>query len=394
MSATASTTPIWLDCDTGHDDAYALLLCAHDPQVELLGVSTVHGNAALDQTTYNTRAILEAIGRRDVKVYSGAAKPIARDAVHAADIHGESGLDGVTLLPVPVEPAATDVDHLEAAYRALIATPPDTAWLVSTGTLTNIGLLFQKYPDLASHIKGLSIMGGAVGGGFTDAPMGKVEGEGERFGNWTPYAEFNIYCDPEASHLIFSNPILRPKTTLIPLDLTHQVLGTRQIRQTLLYGSSIFDSSPPPSKDDPTPTPTPLRALFTQIMSFFASTYADVFSITQGPPLHDPLAVSAAYNPRIFDDRDGERFLVDIVTDGLHSSDKALVGELGRTKVTKLPPGQPGCRIPRAVDLEAFWGSIESALARADGVGALPWVEAHELERVGVFEGVGKPGEI
>ena len=51
-------------------------------------MSTVYGNAALDQTTYNTRAILEAIGRRDVKVYSGAAKPIVRDTVHAADIHG------------------------------------------------------------------------------------------------------------------------------------------------------------------------------------------------------------------------------------------------------------------------------------------------------------------
>ncbi|KAF5852111.1 hypothetical protein GGP41_000847 [Bipolaris sorokiniana] len=385
MSATAPKTLIWLDCD-----AYALLLCAHDPQVELLGVSTVHGNAALDQTTYNTRAILEAVGRRDVKVYSGAAKPIARDAVHAVDIHGESGLDGVTLLPLPVEPAATDVDHLEAAYQALIATPPDTAWLVSTGTLTNIGLLFQKYPDLAGHIKGLSIMGGAVGGGFTDAPMGKVEGEGERFGNWTPYAEFN--CDPEASHLIFSNPTLRPKTTLIPLDLTHQVLGTRKVRQTLLYGSGIWDNSSTTSKYEP--TPAPLRALFTQIMSFFASTYAEIFSITQGPPLHDPLAVSAAYNPHIFDDRDGERFLVDIVTDGVHSSDKSLVGELGRTKVAKLPPGQPGCRIPRAVDLDAFWGSIESALGRADTVSALPRVEAEELERVGVFEGVGRLGEI
>lgn len=70
-------------------------------------------------------------------------------------------------------------------YNALIATLPNSAWLVSTGTLTNIGLLFQKYPDLAAHIKGLSIMGGAVGGGFTNAPMGKVKGEGERFGNWT-----------------------------------------------------------------------------------------------------------------------------------------------------------------------------------------------------------------
>jgi uridine nucleosidase len=77
-------------------------------------------------------------------------------------------------------------------YKALIATPPNTAWLVSTGSLTNIGLLFQKYTDLAGHLKGLSIMGGAVGGGFTDAPMGKVKGEGERFGNWTAYAEFNV----------------------------------------------------------------------------------------------------------------------------------------------------------------------------------------------------------
>jgi uridine nucleosidase len=103
-------------------------------------------------------------------------------------------LDGVTLLPKPVEPAAIDVDHLEAIYRALIATPKGTAWLASTGTLTNIGLLFQKYHDLASHLKGLSIMGGAVGGGFTEAPMGKVKGEGERFGNWTSYAEFNVRC--------------------------------------------------------------------------------------------------------------------------------------------------------------------------------------------------------
>jgi hypothetical protein len=105
---------------------------------------------------------------------------------------GESGLDGVTLLPQPIEPAVTDVDYLEAMYKALISTPLNTAWLVSTGTLTNIGLLFQKYPDLAEHLKGLSIMGGAVGGGFTDAPMGKVKGEGERFGNWTAYAEFNV----------------------------------------------------------------------------------------------------------------------------------------------------------------------------------------------------------
>ena len=101
-------------------------------------------------------------------------------------------MDGVTLLPQPIEPAVTDVNYLDAMYTALISTPANTAWLVSTGTLTNIGLLFQKHPDLADHIKGLSIMGGAVGGGFSNAPMGKVKGEGVRFGNWTAYAEFNV----------------------------------------------------------------------------------------------------------------------------------------------------------------------------------------------------------
>jgi uridine nucleosidase len=70
-------------------------------------------------------------------------------------------------------------------YKALIATKKQTAWLVATGTLTNVALLFQKHTDLAEHLKGLSIMGGAIGGKFTNAPMGKVKGEGERFGNWT-----------------------------------------------------------------------------------------------------------------------------------------------------------------------------------------------------------------
>ncbi|KAF1843013.1 Inosine/uridine-preferring nucleoside hydrolase [Cucurbitaria berberidis CBS 394.84] len=388
MTATAATPkiPLWLDCDTGHDDAYALLISAHDPRVELLGVTTVHGNAALEQTTFNTRAILEAIGRRDVKVYSGAAKPIVREAVHAADIHaGESGLDGVTLLPQPIEPAATDVDYLEAMYKALIATPPNTAWLVSTGTLTNIGLLFQKYTDLAGHLKGLSIMGGAVGGGFTNAPMGKVKGEGERFGNWTAYAEFNIYCDPEASAFIFSHPILKPKTTLIPLDLSHLVLGTSAVRRTQLYGSDEpLDASS--AKSDR--TPSALRALFTQIMSFFAGTYAEVFSITDGPPLHDPLAVAAAIDPDIFDDKGGERFQVDIVTEGVHSVTQSDVGELGRTKVTKLQSGEGGCRIPRSVDLGKFWGSIESALKRADAVSPMPKISREDLEKDGVFVGI------
>jgi uridine nucleosidase len=123
-------------------------------------------------------------------------------------------------------------------------------------------------------------------------------------------------------------------------------------------------------------------------MSFFAGTYAEVFSITEGPPLHDPLAVSAALYPEIFNDRDGERFQVDIVTEGVHSLTQSEVGELGRTKVTKLPPGEGGCRIPRGVDLSSFWGSIESAMKKADAVSPMPKISREDLERDGVFVGI------
>lgn len=123
-------------------------------------------------------------------------------------------------------------------------------------------------------------------------------------------------------------------------------------------------------------------------MSFFAGTYAEVFSITEGPPLHDPLAVSAAIYPEIFDDKGGERFQVDIVTDGVHSMNQSEVGELGRTKVTKLPQDKGGCRIPRGVQLDKFWESIESAMKRADAVSPMPKIPREALVRDGVFVGI------
>lgn len=77
--------------------------------------------------------------------------------------------------------------------RALLSQPEGKAWLVATGALTNIALLFAVFPELVGHIKGLSIMGGAIGNGFTNAPMGRVDGEGPRIGNISAWAEFNIY---------------------------------------------------------------------------------------------------------------------------------------------------------------------------------------------------------
>ena len=112
------------------------------------------------------------------------------------------------------------------------------------------------------------------------------------------------------------------------------------------------------------------------LLVFFSSTYENVFGLNDGPPLHDPLAVAvilSTLNPVFatqypdqvlrFDDRNGERFSVDVITDGLHGTDVAVVGSLGRSVVAPFPQG---VAIPRGVDLDAFWNLILDCLRRAD----------------------------
>ena len=113
---------------------------------------------------------------------------------------GDSGIDGTDLLPKPASAPIHDTSSTEAIHAALLAQPGDSAWLVATGALTNVALLFTEYPELARHISGLSIMGGAIGNGFSAAPMGHVRGEGIRFGNITRWAEFNIYVRTSLSN--------------------------------------------------------------------------------------------------------------------------------------------------------------------------------------------------
>ncbi|KAL9103442.1 MAG: hypothetical protein Q9163_001505 [Psora crenata] len=341
----------------GHDDAFAILLAAHHPSLHLLGISTVHGNASLEQTTRNALSILTAIGRAEVPVHPGAAKPFCRSAVHAPDIHGSTGLDGTTLLPQPLAQAVKRPNAVLAMRHALMAEPKGAAFLVATGALTNVALLFATFPEVAGHIKGLSIMGGAIGSGFTHAPMGFVKGEGERFGNHTPWAEFNIYCDPEAGQAIFSNEQLASKTTLIALDLTHQALATRAVQQWLLHGRSGASSGA---------SNLTLRPLFHDLLVFFAGTYRDVFGLIDGPPLHDPIAVAVLLEgpETVFNDHGSERWHVKVVTDGLHSEEDEERRQVGRIIIQKAD-GQ-GVRIPREIDVDRFWTIVDDCLHRTE----------------------------
>lgn len=171
--------------------------------------------------------MLEALGRPDIPIYPGSKKPYSRPAVYAPDIHGKAilyqllasdpgtniehidslgntGLDGTDLLPKATVPPVTDKNAILAIRDAILAEPKGTPWLVATGTLTNVGLLFATFPEVAEHIQGLSIMGGAVGNGFTDAPMSRLPGEEARIGNTTPWAEFNTYV--RTPNFLLSNP--------------------------------------------------------------------------------------------------------------------------------------------------------------------------------------------
>ena len=173
--------------------------------------------------------------------------------------------------------------------------------------------------------------------------------------------------DPEASRSIFSNPILASKTTIASLDLTHTVLASKDVQSRILYGPTA----------NPATESTVLRQILHALLTFFATTYDTVFGLTTGPPLHDPLAVAmvlsnlnpdyAAKYPHKalkFDDRSGERFHINVVTDGHHGKDVSVTGQLGRTGVTPALGG--GVAIPRGVDVEAFWDMVLECIQLAD----------------------------
>lgn len=279
--------------------------------------------------------------------------------MHADAIHGASGLDGTSLLPVPAVPHLEE-PAIDSMAAALLATPKDTAWLVATGALTNLAHLFTNYPDVADHIKGLSIMGGSIGDGFTAAPLGTVHAK-ERIGNWSQWAEFNILVDPEAADFLFQHSVLNKKTTLIPLDVTHLVLATKDVQSLLLNGKDGKGK-------------TTLRVMLVELLTFFANTYAEVFGITEGPPLHDPLAVAVVLDGiadieiPFYDFKDKgqrERYAVHVVTEGSHE-DAQAGAETGRTIVKLLPGGEEGVKIPRGLNIGRFWNVLEDSLEKAD----------------------------
>ena len=193
-----------MDCDPGYDDAVALVLA--NRWLDVKGITTVAGNAPLAQTTTNALGIVELL-QMNAEVHSGSERPLRADPSFATEIHGSSGLDGVSL--PSHDRGLTSMNAVEY----LLDSAEEDLWVVALGPLTNIAHVLLRYPDWINQIAGLSIMGGSIHGG-----------------NVTPAAEFNIYFDPEAGAVVMNaaNILLRGASTIrmCGLNLTHQIQVT------------------------------------------------------------------------------------------------------------------------------------------------------------------------
>jgi len=238
-------TRILLDCDPGHDDAIALLLALASPELELLGVTTVAGNQTLEKTTANAIRVLEFAGRPEIPVAAGADRPLVREPVVAANVHGETGLDGPDLPP----PQASPVEQHAVDFLAEKIREHDGAvTLVPTGPLTNVALLLALHPD--ARPERIVLMGGAIAEG-----------------NVTPAAEFNIWGDPEAAARVFASGI---DATMIGLDVTHKALFT-PAHLARLDGR--------------------VGAMVTELLRFYGEFHRTVYNF-DGSPIHDAVAVA------------------------------------------------------------------------------------------------------
>jgi len=201
-----------IDCDVGVDDAFALILAFHSPELEIKAVTGVNGNVPLAQVFENIKKVLSLIQPKDKPLIArGADRPLKGKPIYAHSVHGKEGLGGAKIDRREGEEwweiFSGSADELITKMSRQYA---NELTLIATGPLTNLALALQKDPEGMKNLKEIVIMGGAV----------------RTKGRTTPHAEFNIFSDPLAAKQVFESGL---SITLVPLDVTHQVFFTPQI---------------------------------------------------------------------------------------------------------------------------------------------------------------------
>jgi purine nucleosidase len=274
------TKRIIIDTDPGIDDALAILLALASPELSLEGLSIVHGNCSLEQAVTNGLSILELANASHIPLAKGCELPLVQPSLLAPETHGNTGL-GYAKLPEPrIKPAR---QHGCDFLIEQVMSNPGEITLVAVGPLTNVAMAIRKEPKFAKSLKELVIMGGAI----------------RHEGNTTALAEFNVYVDPHAAHIVFHAGI---PTTLVPLDVTYQCILTAQDVERLI------------KIDSPIPK-------FIKDTTDFYMEYHDSYQGIKGCIINDPLALALTFAPELCDYED---LPVDVDVSGGVSMGKTL----------------------------------------------------------------------
>lgn len=240
----------------------AIFVALASPEIDVVGLTTVFGNASVEITMRNARAVLAAAGRPGLPVVAGAAAPLAGPYLGPVPrVHGEDGLgDGGLTLAVASAPAQS-MTPPEFFWRAARAHPGELT-ILALGPLTNLALALRLYRDLPKLTAEIVIMGGNA-----LVP-----------GNANPCAEANMLGDPEAADLVLGADW---RVTMIGLDVTHKVV---------LSGAAIDEV-------------TALDRSPNRFLAAAVPLYRTFFERTNGVDgmfLHDPSAVAHVVAPELF----------------------------------------------------------------------------------------------
>ena len=253
-----------IDCDVGVDDALALILAFHSSELEVKAVTGVNGNVPLDQVFENIQKVLYLIHpQHKPLIAKGADRPLKGKSVYAHSVHGKDGLGGAKIDRKEKETGWQTYPGLADELITKMAREyPNELTLIATGPLTNLALALQKDSEGMRKLKEVVIMGGAV----------------RTKGNITPHAEFNIFVDPLAAKIVFDSDL---PTSLVPLDVTHQVLLTPQMIEERLK---------------------PINNSFSRFVIEAIGYDLTAHRFLRGSELiylHDPLAVGVAIDPNL-----------------------------------------------------------------------------------------------
>jgi purine nucleosidase len=306
---------IIIDTDPGQDDAVAILLALASPELDVLGITAVAGNVPLKLTEKNARKICELAGKPDMKVFSGAIRPLVRELVTAEEVHGKTGLNGPQL-PEPTMKLQPQY-AVDWIVDTLMAEEAGTVTLCPLGPLTNIALALVREPRIAKRIKQIVLMGG----GYFEQ------------GNVTPSAEFNIYVDPHAADIVFRSGI---PIVMMPLDVTHKALTKKsRIERIRKLGTKV--------------------AVATAEMLDFFERYDEEKYGSDGGPLHDPCVIAYLIKPDLFK---GRNCNVTVETMSELTMGSTVVDWWGVTKRPK------NALVMRDIDDDGFFDLLTERLAR------------------------------